>query len=223
MADHNFLVGTYDANTAILDECKAHIAEIILPSEPASQFDENDFITTSLIHTVINGALPEVSQIFEGQAYMNRFAQKGVCLSDTKYATQLDSANVDAGKLLTAVKSILEIMVAAPSSEISFLTNSGGVSIASGISSICQKAVYDIRISERINDSFDDSGYLTPEAEEKLHEIFMKDETELTEDDGSEYPIRRLIRIIYLRSLIVGILILKIVPVIAIFTLTQMV
>ena len=59
MADHNFLVGTYDANTAILDECKAHIAEIILPSEPASQFDDAD-MSTHLIVQAINSVLPEV-------------------------------------------------------------------------------------------------------------------------------------------------------------------
>ena len=120
MADHNFLVGTYDANTAILDECKAHIAEIILPSEPASQFDENDFITTSLIHTVINSALPEVSQIFEGQAYMYRFAKKGVCVLDTDYSSKIGTPIDDLSTLVTILNRFIESMGVPTTTEVFF-------------------------------------------------------------------------------------------------------
>ena len=94
MADHNYLTDTYDANTAILNECKAHIAEIVLPSEPASQFDSVEVIGRFLIGG-INNILGIVFQLFEGQADSYRSAKESICLSDTDYGRKIDN-HIDA-------------------------------------------------------------------------------------------------------------------------------
>ena len=109
MADHNFTTDTYDANTAILDECKAHIAETVLPSDPASQFDDGSTLDRMAIDA-INSVLGKVSQIFEGQAYMYRFAKKGVCLVDDKYAPKLDDSIGDVERLNSAIESMANLM-----------------------------------------------------------------------------------------------------------------
>ena len=141
MADHNFLTDTYNSNTAILDECKAHIAEIILPSEPASQFDDAD-MSTHLIVQAINSVLPEVSQLFEGQAYMYRFAKKGVCIVDGEYAPKLDDPIEDVRKFISSISSMSNLMTVRCS------TNSFIGSLAADVNGILASGIASIELSD---------------------------------------------------------------------------
>ena len=119
MAEHNYLTDTYDANTAILNECKVHIAEIVLPSEPASQFDSVEVIGRLLIGG-INNILGTVSQLFEGQAYTYRFAKNSVCLFDTNYGSKIDPATEDISTIVTTLKTFVGSMSISTSTEVLF-------------------------------------------------------------------------------------------------------
>ncbi len=145
MADHNFLTDTYDTNTAILDECKAHIAEIVLPSEPASQFDEAD-MSIHVIVQAINSVLPEVSQLFEGQAYMYRFAKKGVCIVDGEYAPKLDDPIKDVGRFISSIKAIAATM------NVKCTTNSFLGSLSADVNGILASGVASIELSDYITE-----------------------------------------------------------------------
>lgn len=137
MADHNFLTDTYNFNTAILDECKRHISEIILPSEPVSQFDDVDTVSRMEINAV-NRALDDVSQLFEGQAYMYRLAKKSICLTDDEYAPKLDDSVADVTKFISTLKSMADLMNVncSTNSFIGSLDVDIGCLLASGLASI---------------------------------------------------------------------------------------
>lgn len=150
MADHNFLTDTYDSNTAILDECKAHIAEIVLPSEPASQFDEAD-MSIHVIVQAINSVLPEVSQLFEGQAYMYRFAKKGVCIVDGEYAPKFDIEDIHTFK--TGITTMLTTMEVAQARSVTFLDTGNGTTISSSLKRDTATFIAAVKISDYITQS----------------------------------------------------------------------
>ena len=126
MADHNFTTDTYDANTAVLDECKKHIAEVVLPSEPASQFGVMSWFQVN----AINSILGQVSQLFEGQAYMYRFAKKGVCLVDGEYALKFDDQFENIQTFKTGITQMTTTMNISHDSDITFLDKGDGQNIA---------------------------------------------------------------------------------------------
>lgn len=152
MADHNFLTDTYDSNTAILDECKAHIAEIVLPSEPASQFEDADFLARDTIDA-INAVLSDVSLTFEGQAYMYRFAKKGVCIKDSEYASKLTDSIEDIGKFTATLKSMADLM------SVECTSNSFIGSLDYDVSCILAGGVASIELSDYLTQN-DDGEYV---------------------------------------------------------------
>ena len=105
MADHNFKADTYDANTAVLDDCKAYIADVVLPSEPASQFEDIGADITAFVQA-INDVLPKVSQFFEEQAYTYRAAKNSICISDSQYASKISEYVVDITTLARELRSM---------------------------------------------------------------------------------------------------------------------
>ena len=109
MADHNFLTDTYASNTAILDECKAHIAEIVLPSEPASQFEDVDFLARATIDA-INSVLSDVSLTFEGQTTSYCSCRSELLSLEIKYAGKINGVSSDCTLLSTALQNMSEIM-----------------------------------------------------------------------------------------------------------------
>lgn len=166
MADHNFLTDTYDVNTAILDECKSHIAEIILPTEPASQFEDGGVVIRTVIDA-INATMGDVSETFEGQAYMYRFAKKGVCLADDNYATKLSGRFEDITLLSSAIKNMTETLCSSKNIEEVVY-----VCLVSLLASIYIR-----------NASIDFSTASDEELENYYIKLCSLDETELSEDE----------------------------------------
>lgn len=109
MADHNFTTDTYDANTAILDECKAHIAETVLPSDPASQFDDGSTLDRMAIDA-INSVLGKVSQIVETSVSNYSMAKTEVINSDGSFYSKLNDSVDNAALLLNALCKMNSIM-----------------------------------------------------------------------------------------------------------------
>lgn len=132
MADHNFLTDTYNFNTAILDECKRHISEIILPSEPVSQFDDVDTVSRMEINAV-NRALDDVSQVFEGQANSYFQARQGICAADINYAAKQTGQIDDIEKLISALNGMINVMNVSCKSGSAFLDRSISGNLAANI------------------------------------------------------------------------------------------
>lgn len=144
MADHNFLTDTYDANTAILDGCKSHITEVVLPTEPASQFEDGGVVVRTVIDA-INATLGDVSETFEGQAYMYRFAKKGVCLADTNYAAKLTDSIDDIVRLTSTLNSMGNLM------NVECSTNSFIGSLGFDINTLLANGLVSIELSDYIS------------------------------------------------------------------------
>ncbi len=146
MADHNYLTDTYDANAAILNECKAHIAEIVLPSEPASQFDSVEVVGRILIGG-INNILGIVSQLFEGQANSYRSAKESVCTIDGKYTIKFDDPIEDVEKLSSTLKSMANLM------RVKCTTNSFIGSLGYDVSCLLASGMTSIELSDYITEN----------------------------------------------------------------------
>lgn len=166
MADHNFLTDTYDSNTAILNECKGYIADVVLPSEPVSQFDDDGIIARMVINT-INSILGQVSQLFEGQAYMYRFAKKGVSIVDTDYGNKLNDSIEDVGQIVSSIKIMTET-----------LDSSKNLKDVVYVCPVSLLASIYIR-----NASIDFNNASDEELENYYNKLFSLDETELSEDE----------------------------------------
>ena len=143
MADHNYLTDTYDANTAILNECKAHIAEIVLLSEPASQFDSVEVVGRLLIGG-INNILGTVSQFFEGQVDSYRSSKESICLSNTYYGRKMDD-HIDAiGQVVSLINKMTSYMVGSNKNESIILDVNGTSSANSVFENELQLCLYSI-------------------------------------------------------------------------------
>ena len=143
MAEHNYLTDTYDTNTAILNKCKTHIAEIVLPSEPASQFDSVEVIGRLLIGG-INNILRIVSQLFEGQADSYRSAKESICLSDTDYGRKIDDYIDDIGQVVSIINKMTSYMVGSNKNESIIFDVNGTSSVNSVFENELQLCLYSI-------------------------------------------------------------------------------
>ena len=132
--DHNFSTNTYNINTSVFNECKTYIANVAIPSEPASKFNMNIWFEVN----AINAALGDVLQIFEEQAYTYQNANKNVCAVDGEYALKLIDSVQDVERLKSTIDAMADLMKAecTTNSFVGFLDSDVGSLLANGIAAI---------------------------------------------------------------------------------------
>ena len=143
MSDHNFLIDDYDINVAILEDCKGHISQIVLPSDPVSQFD-NFHMMERLEINAVNAVLGVISQIFEGQSSAVYQAKQKVCTVDTSYALKLTDSINDISQLSATINAMTDIMNVSLESGVVFLNANGAISIYDNIVEILNNTVCSI-------------------------------------------------------------------------------
>ena len=143
MSDHNFLIDDYDINVAILEDCKGHISQIVLPSDPVSQFD-NFHMMERLEINAVNAVLGVISQIFEGQSSAFYQAKQKVCTVDTSYALKLTDSINDISQLSATINAMTDIMNVSLESGVVFLNANGAISIYDNIVEILNNTVCSI-------------------------------------------------------------------------------
>lgn len=143
MSDHNFLIDNYDINVAILEDCKDYISQIVLPSEPASQFDNFHMIERLEINAV-NTVLEMILQIFEEQSSAFYQVKQKICTVDINYALKLTDSINDISQLYAMLNAMTNIMNVSLESEITFFNNNSDISVYDSIVEILNNTVYSI-------------------------------------------------------------------------------